>query len=159
MANKLPVLVCQIVPPHGRLSDIRAASDKIYIITSVRHKNYSITILIACCKWFPACVLILSYYLSLFYSYVVHSYTHTTIILSITIFHTHFEFVPIPVSYQKILFVIGYSKLDLFRIVSNTLFDFFPVSCLSCRICDRNTEEKCQILYTIDYKIHTLWWL
>ena len=82
MANKLPVLVCQIVPPHGRLSDIRAASDKIYIITSVRHKNYSITItiVIACSKWFPACALILSYYLSLFYSYVVHSYTHTAII-------------------------------------------------------------------------------
>ena len=92
MANKLLVLVDQIETQHGRLSDIRAASDKIYIITSVRHKNYSITITstIACSKWFTACVLILSYYLNLFYSYVVHSYTHTTIILSITIFHTHF---------------------------------------------------------------------
>ena len=66
MANKLLVLVCQIVPQHGRLSDIRAASDKIYIITSVRHKNYSTTIVIAFSKWFTACVLILSYLILLF---------------------------------------------------------------------------------------------
>ena len=80
MANKLLVLFCQIVPQHGRLSDISSASDKIYIITSVRHKNYSITIVIAYSKWFTAYVLILWFEFVLFLrGTLIHSYNNCII--------------------------------------------------------------------------------
>ena len=133
MANKLLVLVCQIVTQHGRLSDIRAASDKIYIITSVRHKNYSITIVIACSKWFTACALILSYYLSLFYSYVVHSYTHTTIMLSLTIFHTIFvNFFHLSFMFRILVALLRYI---LFNPCSSSQATISRASCLFVFVC------------------------